>query len=194
MLICLQPVEGVVDADLEAIEAFTGACFGCETRRLEPLAVPVGAWDPKRDQHDATALLRAALALLPPGSTRLLVVTVHDIFIPMLTFIFGQAQVNGPAAILSLARLRQEFHGLPGDRALYLERVLKEVLHELGHTFGLVHCADRACAMALSINVTNIDVKRGELCDACADQLARRLAVLRAEEAVADGGPAGSAK
>lgn len=194
MLICLQPVEGVQAADLDAIEAFTAARFGCETRRLPPLAVPDGAWDAKREQHDATALMKAALALLPPGTTRLLVVTVHDIYIPMLTFIFGQAQVDGPAAILSLARLRQEFHGLPGDRVLYLERVLKEVLHELGHTFGLVHCADRACAMALSINVTNIDVKRGELCDACADQLARRLAALRAGAAAREGGPAGSAK
>jgi archaemetzincin len=192
MLICLLPVAGVADGDLDAIEAFVAAYFACETRRLPPLETPAGAWDAKREQHDATALMRAALPLLPPGATRLLVVTGHDIYIPMLTFIFGQAQVNGPAAILSLARLRQEFHGLPADRELYVERVLKEVLHELGHTFGLVHCANRACTMSLSINVTNIDVKRGELCDACADELARRLWLLRPEAAGGNDGPAGS--
>jgi archaemetzincin len=192
MLICLLPVAGVPAADLDAIEAFVAAYFACETRCLPSLEAPAGAWDARRDQHDATALMRAALPLLPPGATRLLVVTAHDIFIPMLTFIFGQAQVNGPAAILSLARLRQEFHGLPADRGLYVERVLKEVLHELGHTFGLVHCADRACAMSLSINVTNIDVKRGELCDACAGELAQRLRAQRNVTAADDGGPTGS--
>ncbi len=175
MLICLLPVVGVAAADLDALERFVAAGFGCATRRLAPLAPPPEAPDPHRGQYDATALLRAALPLCPPDATRLLVVTEHDIFIPMLTFIFGQAQVNGPGAILSLARLRQEFYGLPSLRELFLERAQKEIVHELGHTFGLVHCADRTCAMSLSINVTNIDVKRGELCAACADTLAGRL-------------------
>lgn len=185
MLACLLPVAGVAAADLDVMERFVAAYFGCETRRLEPVAVPPDAYDAKRDQYDATAILRAALPHCPPEATRLLVVTEHDLFIPMLTFIFGQAQVNGLAALLSLARLRQEYYGLAPRRELFMERVLKEVLHEMGHTFGLVHCQDRQCAMALSINVTNIDVKRGELCAACARILEdRRRAV--------DQGPAGA--
>lgn len=192
MLICVLPDGGVVDADLDAIERFVAGYFGCEARRLSPLAIPAAARDEARGQHDATAIMRAALPLCPPGATRLLVVTEHDIFIPMLTFIFGQAQVNGPAAVLSLARLHQGFHGLPEQRELFIERVLKEVLHELGHTFGLIHCADRQCAMSLSINVTNIDVKRGELCAACAANLAERLRALRRETAAGDGSPTGS--
>lgn len=192
MLICLLPVAGVADADLDAIEGFVAARFGCETRRLQPMVSPAGARDEKRDQHDATAIMRAALPLCPADATRLLVVTEHDIFIPMLTFIFGQAQVNGPAAVLSLARLRQEFHGLPAQRGLFVERVLKEVLHELGHTFGLVHCGDRRCAMALSINVTNIDMKRGELCEACAEDLAGRLAATAGGTGAGEDDPAGS--
>ena len=188
MLICLLPVAGVAAADLDAMERFVGSYFDCETRRLAPLPVPADAFDAHRDQHDATVLLRAALPLCPPGALRMLVVTEHDIFIPMLTFIFGQAQVNGPAAILSLARLRQEYYGLPPRRELFIERVLKEILHELGHTFGLVHCADRQCAMSLSINVTNIDVKRGELCAGCAGRLAQGLRALRTGTAAGDGG------
>lgn len=183
MLICLLPVVGVAAADLDAMERFVADYYGCETRRLPPLAAPPEAHDAHRGQHDATTLLRAALPLCPRDATRVLVVTEYDIFIPMLTFIFGQAQVNGPAAILSLARLRQEFYGLPALRELFLERALKEIVHELGHTFGLVHCADRTCAMSLSINVTNIDVKRSELCAACADTLTGRLRAMRAEAA-----------
>lgn len=194
MLICLLPVAGVAGADLDVIEVFVAARFECGTRRLEPMTAPHGAHDVKRNQHDATAIMRAALPLCPPDATRLLVVTEHDIYIPMLTFIFGQAQVNGPAAVLSLARLRQEFHGLPAQPGLFVERVLKEVLHELGHTFGLVHCGDRRCAMALSINVTNIDMKRGELCETCAEDLAGRLAATDGEADAGDDEPAGSQK
>lgn len=192
MLICLLPSEGVAAADLDAMEMFLGAYFACETCRLVPFAVPAEAYDPRRGQHDATAVLQAALPLCPPGAARLLVVTEMDIFIPMLTFIFGQAQVNGRAALLSLARLRQEFYGMPARRDLFVERVLKEILHELGHTFGLVHCHDRLCVMALSINVTNIDVKRGDLCGDCARKLAERLQALHREEAAGDGGATGS--
>lgn len=192
MLIGLLPTEGVAAADLDAMEMFLGAYFDCEIRRLPPFAVPAPAYDPRRDQYDATTVLQAALPLCPPGAERLLVVTEFDIFIPMLTFIFGQAQVDGKAALLSLARLRQEFYGLHARRDLFVERILKELLHELGHTFGLVHCRDRLCVMALSINVTNIDVKRGELCADCARKLAERLRALRDEEAAGDGGATGS--
>lgn len=178
MLIGLLPVEGVAAADMDALEAFVARCYGCATTRLPTLALPADAHDAHRSQYDATALMKAALAARPADADRVLVVTDRDIFIPMLTFIFGQAQVEGPVALLSLARLRQEFYGMPGRHELMLERARKEIVHELGHTFGLVHCADKQCAMALSINVTNIDIKRDALCGACARNLAGRLEML----------------
>ena len=178
MLIGLLPVEGVADADQDALASFAAAHCDCATRRLPELAMPAGAFDTRRGQYDATALLKAALAARPAEADRLLVVTEQDIFIPMLTFIFGQAQVDGPVALVSLARLRQEFYGMAARRDLMLERARKEIVHELGHTFGLVHCADRQCAMALSINVTNIDIKRDSLCGGCARNLAGRLEAL----------------
>lgn len=178
MLIGLLPVEGVVSADMDALESFVARHYECAVRRLPNLAMPANGYDTHRSQYDATALLKAALAAKPVDTDRLLVVTDKDIFIPMLTFIFGQAQVDGPAALLSLARLKQEFYGMPARHELMLERARKEIVHELGHTFGLVHCADKQCAMALSINVTNIDIKRDALCGACARNLAERLEAL----------------
>ena len=77
---------------------------------------------------------------------RVLGVTDVDLAIPMLSFLFGQAQFDGPVAVVSLCRLHQEFYGLPRRRRLLRERTVKEVLHELGHTFGLVHCAEPTCA------------------------------------------------
>ena len=85
----------------------------------------------------------------------------------MLTFVFGQAQLNGPMAVVSLARLRQEFYRLPPSRILLTARALKEVLHEVGHTFGLIHCQDRSCTMSLATNIQQLDMKGSEFCRSC---------------------------
>jgi archaemetzincin len=77
-------------------------------------------------------------------------------------------------AAISLARLRQEFYGQPPNREILLQRALKEALHETGHMFGLVHCADRNCAMSLATNIRHIDAKRAEFCAGCAARLLRR--------------------
>jgi len=87
--------------------------------------------------------------------------------VPMLTFVFGQAQLGGRVAIVSLARLRQEFYGLPADPILVRERAVKEALHEMGHAFGLVHCVDPLCAMSLSTQVEQVDAKLPDVCPSC---------------------------
>jgi archaemetzincin len=109
----------------------------------------------------------------PPDTWKLLAVTALDLFLPVLTFVFGQAQLGGPAGVVSLARLKQEFYGLEPDREILLERSAKEALHETGHLFGLAHC-DGSCAMALSTNVRQIDSKPAGFCDVCAGRLARQ--------------------
>jgi hypothetical protein len=79
-------------------------------------------------------------------------------------------------AVLSLARLRQEFYGLPPNRPLFLMRIRKEVLHELGHTAGLTHCDDRLCTMALSTNIQQLDAKGSDFCDGCSVLLREGIA------------------
>lgn len=181
MLLFVLPVVGVEEADLQEMERFVEQQLPFRTRRLPAMALPPGAHDPQRDQYDSTVMLRAALDLCPRDATRLLVVTEQDLFIPMLTFICGQAQLDGTAAIVSLARLRPEFFGLPARRSLLVDRYLKETLHELGHTFGLTHCADTACVMSLSVKIAHIDQKRAEFCHSCDVRLAEKLNTLRRE-------------
>ena len=147
------------------------------------MSVPPEAHDPKRDQYDGTLMLRAALAQCPPEASRLLVVTDLDLFIPMLTFIFGQAQIDGTAAIVSLARLRPEFYGLPPGPDLFTARYLKEALHEMGHTYGLTHCPDPGCTMSLSVNIAGIDRKHPDLCGNCTVRLSDKLDTLRRDPA-----------
>jgi archaemetzincin len=98
---------------------------------------------------------------------RLLAVTSLDLFVPVLTFVFGEAQLGGSCAIVSVHRLREEVYGLPADPVLLQERLFKEAVHELGHTFGLRHCDDWRCVMTSSHSVEWLDVKSSELCANC---------------------------
>lgn len=124
-------------------------------------------FSPERRQHNATLVLAALLQHLPAGDAHIVGITPHDLFIPVLTFVFGQAQLSGPGAVVSTARLRNEFYGLPADRALLVDRALKEVVHELGHSFGLVHCPDYACVMSASMSVEHVDLKQARFCPEC---------------------------
>ena len=90
-----------------------------------------------------------------------------DLFIPILTFVFGEAQLQGIGSVVSTHRLHNRFYGLPEDRELTTDRLLKEAVHELGHTYGLIHCSQQRCVMNASTYVENIDQKPAELCPVC---------------------------
>ena len=130
------------------------------------------AYDSLRGQYHSTAILKRLRKLPTAESWRVLGVVDSDLFIPILTFVFGEAQL-GPAdattAVVSMHRLRQEFYGMPPDPETLSARLLKESLHELGHTFGLRHCADYRCVMSSSPSVENIDLKLAQFCPSCAN-------------------------
>jgi archaemetzincin len=145
--------------------------FGAPVKQLDLAGIEF-AFDAGRNQYGSIPVLEMLTRRFPMDARKLLAVTEHDLFIPVLTFVFGQAQLGGGVGVVSLARLRQEFYGLPPQRELFLERVLKESLHETGHMFGLVHCAERSCAMSLATSVRQIDIKQAAFCAACAAHLA----------------------
>jgi archaemetzincin len=125
------------------------------------------AYHPERQQYHSTEILSRMCNFLGPDSWRLLGVTSVDLYIPILTFIFGEAQLGNACAVVSLHRLRQEFYGLPADPAALQQRLLKEAMHELGHTFQLSHCDDYRCVMAPSHAVEWIDLKESAFCASC---------------------------
>jgi archaemetzincin len=133
------------------------------------------AFDPSRGQYHSTALLSWLLDRhIAPGEKCIAVVEV-DLFIPVLTFVFGEAQFEGPASIVSLHRLANQFYGMPPDVEATLRRLAKEVVHELGHTFGLYHCHQFECVMRSSTYVEEIDLKQAEPCPACLGTLAQKV-------------------
>src|SRR5437879_9811856 len=110
-------------------------------------------------------------SLVRPRGWRFLAVAEVDLYIPILKYVFGEAQMGGPCAVVSTFRLRQEFYGLDQDDSLLRERLLKESIHELGHTLNLRHCQDYQCAMASSHSVEWIDLRDNRMCDACRYEL-----------------------
>lgn len=153
-------------AVLEGLAAALARTFETPCRIRPELLDVSFALDSARQQYHSTAILHRLERLCDPDA-RNLGVTSCDLFVPVLTFVFGEAQLDGNCAAVSLARLREEAYGMPPREDLLRERLLKEAVHELGHTFGLRHCPAWRCVMASSHAVERLDVKGAEFCAAC---------------------------
>ncbi len=128
-------------------------------------------FDAYRKQYNANELLKETATLAPANALKTIGLFRVDLFIPILTYIFGQAIFQGPTAVASLHRLKNEFYGLKKDDALVLERFKKVVVHELGHAFGLKHCHQYGCVMNSSTYVEELDQKSIDFCRKCAMEL-----------------------
>ena len=150
--------------------------FQVRCRILSAEQEPQYAFNVTRQQYLSTEILARMVKRETPSTARLLGVTLADLYIPILTFVFGEAQLKGNCAVVSGYRLRQEFYGLPGDVGLFRERLLKEATHELGHTLSLSHCEVYECVMSASHGVEWIDLKGARFCDACRKMVRGRRA------------------
>ncbi len=151
--------------------------FGYPCRMAdEILRIPSDAFDPNRRQYLSTAFLEALRErCFSAKYASILGVTEVDLFVPGLNFVFGEADCLARVAIISLCRLKQEFYGLRPNLALLEERALKEAVHELGHTFGLVHCPNSRCVMHFSNSILDTDFKSAEFCSRCSSKFKRVL-------------------
>jgi archaemetzincin len=135
--------------------------------RIRPETLDVSfAFDNHRGQYHSTAILQHLERSSDPHA-RVLGVTLADLYVPVLTFVFGEAQLDGACAVVSAARLHEEFYGMPPRPDILRDRLFKEAAHELGHTFGLRHCADWRCVMTSSHAVERLDIKTPEFCPRC---------------------------
>jgi archaemetzincin len=160
--VILAPIGDFPEELLDHLSRRTGIPVG--PSRVDPAI----AWSPIRSQYDSTRLL-AALKALYDGEV--IGAAACDLFIPVLTFVFGEAEMPGRAALFSIYRLREEFYGLPGNPELLENRALRELRHEMGHLHGLPHCPDWSCVMSTSHSVERVDNKDEGYCASCSERL-----------------------
>lgn len=136
-------------------------------------------FDAARKQYDANRLLQLVHAEYAAESLKTIGLFQVDLFIPILTYIFGQAQYNGSTGIASVYRLRNEQYGMAGNERLLYERFRKVLIHELGHAFGLIHCHVPICVMRPGTYVEDIDQKKHFFCNKCAAELEASLKAIQ---------------
>jgi len=177
--IYMVPVGEIEEWILDTLDGYLEKTFNCEVETSESMELPQEAYNSRRNQYFSSFILNELRRALKPGKQqKILAIADVDLYVEGLNFVFGEAELGGHLAIVSLARLRQSFYGFPEDKSLFLERVKKEAVHELGHTFGLRHCTDPECVMHFSNSLMDTDKKRSSFCSRCQELLKKSLARL----------------
>jgi archaemetzincin len=127
-----------------------------------------GTFSESRSQYYSTQIIAEAMNHTRKFNGKVVLLTELDLYVPVLTFVFGEAQLNGKHSLVSVCRLHEEFYSGMTDDDLLLSRTVKEVLHELGHNFGLKHCDDWDCVMHSSTSIEEVDIKGEGYCKVCA--------------------------
>ncbi|MEO0076187.1 MAG: archaemetzincin family Zn-dependent metalloprotease [candidate division WOR-3 bacterium] len=175
MTIYLMPIGEIDPLIIEQIRQAVICAFGMPVEILAMTSNPTYAYEPKRNQYYSARILEKLTELIPNPDDKILGIANVDLATPVLTFVFGEAQLNGNACVISLERLKQEFYQLLPNQQLLISRAVKEAVHELGHTFGLLHCRDRTCVMHFSSNIVGIDQKQLNFCADCLTVLKKKL-------------------
>jgi archaemetzincin len=163
------PIGDVPEADLAFARRVLAASLGREAVVAEPLPLPKAQYYPDRGQYGAAGLLRYLEANAPAEAYRTVGITAQDIFTGELNFLFGIARCPGGAAVISTYRM-----GLYCDSSQQrLVRLVKLMIHELGHTFGLMHCRQPRCAMKFAIGYEALDRTSVALCERCEEEFCR---------------------
>ena len=165
-IIVVAPVGDLPAELLDRICKDVTGVFNMETR-IESLLQDVSfAYDTNRDQYHSTAILEKLAEVIPPDDLKVLAVVQVDLFIPILTHVYGEAQLGGKSSVVSIHRLGQGIVAMDINDT-FGDRVAKEAIHELGHTFNLRHCKNQNCIMHYCRNEHDVDQKSDQLCRYC---------------------------
>lgn len=168
-LLALIPLGHVDPLVLSVVAANIQAVLGLNTDIVMPRPEPTYAYQSARRQYDAVQILKSLAAETEEAPLRL-GVTPYDLCIPILTFVYGESQLGGKAAVVSFNRL---IH--PQHRERTYNRIAKISVHEVGHMFGLEHCREAACLMRFSKQLDQLDQLPLHFCSTCEYEMSRRL-------------------
>lgn len=175
--IYLVPLGEVFDEHLQRVAESIEDQFGLPVKITGNQGIPLYALDIDREQYNSNLILKRLIDNTAKDALKVLGVTGIDLFNPIFSFVYGEAQFKGRCAVVSTYRLRgdPDREGAAGCPPL-VSRLEKEAIHELGHTFGLRHCADPDCVMHYSVGLECADRKFSFFCRACRELVLWHLA------------------
>ena len=165
-IIVISPIGNLDTSLLKQISVGVTRRFGYRTEIVHLLQDLGFALDPPRNQYHSTSILEKLSGLAPDNALKVLAICKVDLFIPILTHVYGEAQLGGKASIISTHRLKER-ESPANNPKIYKGRIVKEAIHELGHSFGLRHCPDHSCIMHYCRTVKDVDRKSDQLCRYC---------------------------
>ena len=142
---------------LKVIAAHIEAYLQGDARILPSHPHPYYAFDPHRLQYDCGLILKAMEAEKFDGCEKVVGVLTVDLFVPILTHVYGEARQGGKTALVSTFRMQNNPPAASEPSAQAYERTAKVALHEIGHLFNLLHCEDEKCLMHFSGNLETLD-------------------------------------
>ncbi|MDI9624334.1 MAG: archaemetzincin family Zn-dependent metalloprotease [Methanothermobacter sp.] len=165
-MILIQAIGKIEKEILKTLETHIGKVFNTKcVVSTQVLNIPAHAYNPLRGQYNSTKTLLFLKKVIKGDFNHILGITDVDLYAPGLNFVFGEAESPGKFAIISIYRLKHP------DKRIFMERVLKEAIHELGHTSGLTHCSNPSCVMYFSNSIIDTDKKSYMFCNKCLKKL-----------------------
>ncbi|MHC1604633.1 MAG: hypothetical protein ACXQTP_01495 [Candidatus Methanofastidiosia archaeon] len=148
----------------------------CKLIPDRPLAIPATAYDETVGKYRTEPFFNLAAHIKNLADKKLkgnekkidkvVVLTDVNIFRHSKNFIFGEAEIGGSIAVVSISKLNSH-----SNRFVFKERVVKECVHEIGHTLGLGHCENDRCVMSQSVDHFDVDKKTKYFCSQCSKAL-----------------------
>jgi archaemetzincin len=168
MLVDIVPIGEIPAQVKREASAALRSVYDVDVTVHDEQSIPEGAFDRSRNQYRAEEFIE--LASRVGGGEKNIGVTAQDLYYRRRNYVFGLAYLNGNGSVISTYRLQTSSDGgitSKPAREVFADRVRKEVVHEIGHTFGLEHCDNNKCVMSFSPTVREVDVKEENLCGTC---------------------------
>jgi archaemetzincin len=177
--IALTKMGRVSQTALRVVAANIQTLLEAPVEMLPEMVMPEEAFKPHRGQYDAGLFLKYLTQFSFSPHSRLLAITDVDLCTPILTYVFGLAELGLSRAIVSDFRLKQMEDGIKAPEDIYYERLAKVAIHEIAHTFSLYHCEAPKCLMRYSYGLRHLDELDIFFCERCSFALRQCMSNLR---------------
>jgi len=162
---------GEIDGSLvQSVAGSLSGEFHVPGNILPAVAPFLDAFDNRRVQYDAGVIIKKLENMDFSGYAKVIALFDEDLFIPVFSFVLGEARMGGRCALVSLHRL----HNDP-------TRAVKVAMHEFGHLMNLGHCDQRGCVMNFSKDTKHLDMVSTTFCRVCRQSVLYRITTLACE-------------